>query len=92
MHLNLNEKLFHYINNLRKLILRTIYFEIFARINRIVADKMIHSIFKKNAFLNWTTNDLKKISEKKLFELSVNQIFEKHKIFIADNEIVISII
>ena len=52
MQLNLNEKLFHYINNLRKLILRTIYFEIFVRINRIVANKMIHSIFEKNVFLN----------------------------------------
>ena len=92
MQLNLNEKSFHYINNLRRLILRTIYFKIFVRINKIVADKMIHSIFKKNVFLNWTTNDLKKISEKKLFELSINQIFEKHKIFITNNEIVISII
>ena len=92
MQLNLNEKLFHYINNLRKLILRTIYFEIFVRINKTVANKMIHSIFKKKKFLNWTTNDLKKVFEKKLFELSINQIFEKHKIFIANNEIVISII
>ena len=47
MQLNLNEKSFHYINNLRRLILRTIYFEIFARINRTVTDKMTHSIFKK---------------------------------------------
>ena len=92
MQLNLNEKLFYYINNLRRLILRMIYFEIFARINKAVANKIIHSIFKENVFLNWTTNDLKKISEKKLFELSINQIFEKHKIFIANNEIVILII
>ena len=92
MQLNLNKKLIHYINNLRKLILRTIYFEIFVRINKTVANKMIHSIFKKKKFLNWTTNDLKKVFEKKLFELSINQIFEKHKIFIANNEIVISII
>ena len=92
MQLNLNKKLFHYINNLRRLILRTIYFEFFVRINKTIADKMIHSIFKKNVFLNWTTNDLKKISEKKLFELSINQIFEKHKIFIVNNKIVISII
>ena len=52
MQLNLNEKSFHYINNLRKLILRTIYFEIFVRINKTVANKMIHSIFKKKKFLN----------------------------------------
>ena len=77
MQLNLNKKSFYYINNLRRLILRTIYFEIFVRINKTVANKIIHLIFKKKCFFELNNEWFKKNFWKKIIWIVSQSNFRK---------------